>query len=114
MIPGMPSIGDMVSTVIGKFAEMLWGIFGPILASVFTWIDKSTEPTIIYTPDGPLGKVFPITLWIGGFLVVGLGLIALRLLDVHTSAAAAWAADWESVMSTLLRAATCAELVPGA
>ena len=47
MIPGMPSIGDMVSTVIGKFAEMLWGIFGPILASVFTWIDKSTEPTII-------------------------------------------------------------------
>ena len=83
MIPGMPSIGDMVSTVIGKFAEMLWGIFGPILASVFTWIDKSTEPTIIYTPDGPLGKVFPITLWIGGFLVVGLGFAQIGLTAVN-------------------------------
>lgn len=83
MLPGMPSIGDMVSTVIGKFAEMLWGIIGPILASVFSWIDKSTEPTIIYTPDGPLAKVYPITLWIGGFLVVAFGFAQIGLTAIN-------------------------------
>lgn len=80
---GMPSVGDVVNDVFGKIASALWALFGPLLTAVFAWIDKSSAPTIIYTPDGPLGKVYPLTLWMGGILALIFGFAQVALVSVN-------------------------------
>ena len=82
---GLPDIGDVVTIVLNKFAQALWGFFGPLLSAVFAFIDQTTRPTIVYTPDGPLAKVFPITLWLGLMLAIGLGFAQIGLAVVNGS-----------------------------
>lgn len=80
---GFPDVGDIVDTVIGKIASIMWGFFGPLLAAVFGWIDKITTPTIVYTPNGPLGAVYPIMLWLGIVLAIGFGFAQVGLVALN-------------------------------
>lgn len=72
-LPGVPSVGDAVTEVINTIAEAVWGFTNDVLTAAFTIIDGHAQPTLLYTKAGPLGAVYPITLWIGIVLALCLG-----------------------------------------
>lgn len=74
---GFPSVGDVVSGAINSISKAIWGFASTLLSAVFSILDSFSKPTIVYTPDGPLGKVFPICLWLGLLLAIGLAFAQL-------------------------------------
>lgn len=75
-LPGFPSVGDAVTTVLNAIGNSVWKFADSILSAVFGLVDGAVTPTIVYTPDGPLGKIYPITLWLGLFLAICFGFAA--------------------------------------
>ena len=76
-LPGLPSVGDAVTTVLNAIGNGIWHFADSLLSAVFGLVDGAVTPTIVYTPDGPMGKIYPITLWLGLFLAVCFGFAAV-------------------------------------
>ncbi|WP_392423603.1 hypothetical protein [Barrientosiimonas humi] len=77
---GLPDVGDVVNSVMNRIGKEVWRFSDYVTKTVFKMLDDRIQPTLTYDAAGPLGRVYPVTLWLGLFLAVAFGFVQLAVI----------------------------------
>lgn len=80
---GLPDVGDVVNSALNKIGKEIWRFSDYVTKTVFKMLDDRIQPTLTYDAAGPLGRIYPITLWLGLFLAVAFAFVQLAAIALE-------------------------------